>query len=128
MKKIYFGFLLGLSTLFLNGCIVAAVGLGAGTVAYVNGNYSMNMDGGVIKVYNAALKALEANNNYIISSKEASSEKAEIKGSTKVDSTKFKIEIEKITDNASKVTIKFGVFGDQSQSATLMTSIDNNTK
>ncbi|MDE4994645.1 DUF3568 domain-containing protein, partial [Francisella tularensis subsp. holarctica] len=44
-------------------------------------------------------------------------------GATKIDSTSFCVKIERLTDQATKVTIKFGTFGDQSMSSTLMDQI-----
>lgn len=86
----------------------------------------MNMSGGLKDIYNATLKAIQSNNDFVITKKSITSMDAVIYGSTKVDSTSFYVKIEKLTDNASKVTIKFGTFGDQKMSATLMDQIQKN--
>jgi hypothetical protein len=129
LKKASLGLLVSLSTLTLNSCIVAAIAVGGGTVAYIDGFYSMNMQGNYKDVYKAALKAVNNNNDFVLVSKNVSEEdaNAEIEGATKVDSTSFTIKIEKLTDKASKVTIKFGTFGDQAMSSTLMDQIQANT-
>lgn len=127
-NRIVLSLLLGASTLTLNSCIVAAIAVGGGTVAYIDGVYSMNMEGSYKNTYKAALKAVNENSDYVLVSKNLNSisDAAEIEGATKVDSTDFSIDIKKITENASKVTIKFGRFGDQVMSSTLMDQIQAN--
>lgn len=129
MKKssILLPFLIILS-ITLNSCIVAAVGVGGGTVAYVKGLYSMNIEGNYKDVYKAALKAVNDNNDYVLISKDLDTDnnKGKIYGATKIDSTDFYVKIQKVTDKISKVTIKFGNFGDQAMSSTLMDQIQSN--
>lgn len=127
-KKLFFILLALFSTVTLNSCILAAVAVGGGTVAYIDGNYSMNIQGNYKDVYNAALKAVNSNNDYVLVSKDIDSvnNNADIEGATKIDSTSFSIEIEELTSKASKVTIKFGTFGDQQMSSTLMDQIQAN--
>jgi hypothetical protein len=88
----------------------------------------MNLDGGIKDVYNATLEAVQNNNDYVITKKDITPTEATIEGNTKVDSTDFSIEVEKLTSNASKVSIKFGTFGDKTASATLMDQIQKNLK
>ena len=127
-KNIIFGLLLAASALTLNSCIIAALAVGGGTVAYIDGSYSMNLEGSYKDTYNAALKAVNDNNDYVLVSKslDETNNTAMIEGATKVDSTDLSISIEKLTTNASKVTIKFGSFGDQAMSSTLMDQIQAN--
>jgi len=127
-KKIILSLLLGSSALALNSCILAALAVGGGTVAYIDGVYSMNMNGSSKDAYKAALKAINDNDDYVLVSKnlDLTTDSAEIDGATKVDSTDLTINIEKLTDNASKVTVKFGSFGDQVMSSTLMDQIQAN--
>mgnify|MGYP006087441045 CR=1 FL=1 len=127
-KKIILSLLLGVFTLTLNSCIIAALAVGAGTVAYVNGEYSMNVEAKYKETYMAALKAVNDNDDYVLVSKslDPANNTAEIEGATKVDSTNLSIDIKELTDNASKVTVKFGRFGDQAMSSTLMDQIQSN--
>lgn len=127
LKKIALAGLVGVSTM-LSGCIVAAVAVGAGTVAYVDGKYQMTVSGDVPTVYAAALKAVKSNSDYVIVSKTQAEKKSEIEASTKVSNTDFYVEVEKASDEASTVTIKFGTFGDQQQSAELMDKINSYLK
>ncbi|ORM38345.1 hypothetical protein A2G94_07840 [Francisella endosymbiont of Ornithodoros moubata] len=124
LKKVLIAVLLGTSALSLSSCwLLVGTAVGGGTAAYISGEYSMNMSGGLKDIYNATLKAIQSNDDFIITKKSITSMDAVIDGSTKVDSTSFYVKIEKLTDNASKVTIKFGTFGDQTMSATLMDQI-----
>ena len=127
-KKIILCLLLVTSALTLNSCIIAALTVGGGTVAYIDGSYSMNVESGYKDTYRAALKVVNDNDDYVLVSKniDPTSNTAEIDGATKVDSKNLSISIEKLTDNASKVTIKFGNFGDQAMSSTLMDQIQAN--
>ena len=129
IKKTFTALLLATSALSLSSCwLIVGAAAGAGTIAYVQGKYSMNMDGSLKDVYNAALEAVQNNNDYVITKKDITPTDATIEGNTKVDTTDFSIEIEKLTSNASKVTIKFGTFGDRAASATLMDQIQKNVK
>lgn len=127
IKKIAIAGVLAVSALSLNSCwLIVAGAAGAGTVAYVQGKYSMNVNGNLKDVYNAAIEAVQSNDNYVVTKKTITATEAVIKGSTKVDATDFSISIEKLTDKASKVTIKFGTFGDRAASETLMNKIQEN--
>ncbi|WP_201751463.1 DUF3568 family protein [Francisella noatunensis] len=129
LKKILTATLLAASALSLSSCwLVVAGAVGASTVAYVEGNYSMNIEGNYIAVYKAALKAVNDNNDFVLVSKDIDKTKksADIEGATKIDSTSFSIKIDSLTDKISKVTIKFGTFGDQAMSSKLMDQIQAN--
>ncbi|AFJ44132.1 DUF3568 domain-containing protein [Francisella orientalis] len=127
-RKLLIATIVSASALTLNSCIVAAVAVGGGTVAYVEGNYSMNIEGNYIAVYKAALKAVNDNNDFVLVSKEIdkANKSADIEGATKIDSTSFSIKIDSLTDKISKITIKFGTFGDQAMSSKLMDQIQAN--
>ena len=129
IKKIITAIFLVISALSLSSCLLLLGGAaGGGTIAYVQGTYSMNMDGSIKEVYNASLEAVQNDDNLIITKKTITPTDATIKGNTKVDSTDFDITIEKLTKNASKVKIKFGTFGNRTASATLMDEIQKNIK
>lgn len=125
LKKIFFISVLSCSVIALNSCILAAIAVGGGTVAYIDENYSMNMEGNYKDVYAAALKAIKENNDFVLVSKtiDNTNNNADIEGATKIDSTSFSVEIKELTKDASKVTIKFGTFGNQQMSSTLMDQI-----
>jgi hypothetical protein len=129
IKKIIIASFLAISVLSLSSCWLLISGtLGGATVAYVQGKYSMNMDGSLKGLYNGALEAVQNNDNLVITKKTITPTDAVIKGNSKVDSTDFSITVEMLTENSSKVTIKFGTFGDRAASATLMDKIQKNSK
>ena len=67
IKKIIIASFLTVSALSLNSCWLALAGVaGGGTVAYIQGKYSMNMDGSIKEVYNSALEAVQNDDNLII--------------------------------------------------------------
>ncbi|MDE4972339.1 DUF3568 family protein, partial [Francisella tularensis] len=70
--------------------------------------------------YKATLKAINDNNEFVLVSKDLDQTKqnAYIEGATKIDSTSFSVKIEILTDQSTKVTIKFGTFGDKAMSST----------
>ncbi|AJC48420.1 DUF3568 domain-containing protein [Allofrancisella guangzhouensis] len=128
LKKSFFTLFAYIFTLTLSSCILAAVTVGGGTVAYIEGKYSMNIEGNYKDVFKAALQAVNDNHDFVLVSKDLDPDNAyaEIDGATKINSTNFYTKIEKLTNNASKVTIKFGTFGDQAMSSTLMDQIQAN--
>ncbi|KEI35031.1 DUF3568 domain-containing protein [Allofrancisella frigidaquae] len=128
LKKSFSTFFACIFTLTLSSCILAAVTAGGGTVAYVEGKYSMNIEGYYKDVYKSALKTINDNNDFVLVSKDLNldNDTAEIDGATKIESDNFYIKIEKLNANVSKVTIKFGTFGDQAMSSTLMDQIQAN--
>lgn len=126
LRKVLIATLLGASALSLSSCwLLVGAAVGGGTVAYIDGNYSMNIEGNYKAVYKATLKAINDNNDFVLVSKDLDQTKqnADIEGATKIDSTSFSVKIERLTDQATKVTIKFGTFGDQAMSSTLMDQI-----
>ncbi len=129
IKKIIIASFLVVSALSLSSCWLLLGGAAGGaTIAYVQGKYSMNMDGNIKDVYNATIKAVQNDGDLVLTKKSITPTDATVQGNTKVDSTNFSVTIGKLTDNASKVTIKFGTFGDRTASATLMDQIQKNSK
>lgn len=127
LKKTLLVLFLATAALSLNSCwILVGAAVGAGTIAYVQGEYSMNVNGGVNDTYNAALKAVQDNDNFVLTKKTVTPDSATIEGATKTDSTDFSIDIEALTSKASKVSIKFGTFGDRAASEALMAQINKN--
>ena len=129
IKKIIIASFLVASALSLSSCwLLLGAAAGGATIAYVQGKYSMNMDGNIKDVYNATIKAVQNDGDLVLTKKSITPTDATVQGNTKVDSTDFSVTIGKLTDNASKVTIKFGTFGDRTASATLMDQIQKNSK
>lgn len=129
IKKILTALILATSALSLSSCwLLVGAAAGGGTIAYVQGKYTMNMEGSLKDVYNATLEAVQNNGDFVITKKNITPTDAIVEGNTKTDSKDFYVQIDKLTSNASKVTIKFDTFGDRAASATLMDQLQKNTK
>lgn len=127
MKKLMTAALLAGTTLSLSSCwLLLGAAVGGSTIAYVQGEYSMNVEGSTKDAYNATLEAIQSNDNLVLTKKVISPSSATIQGSTKVNPTDFKVDIEELTGNSSKITIKFGTFGDRAASDALMSQINKN--
>jgi hypothetical protein len=102
-------------TMVLNGgCIVAAVGLGAGTVAYVRGDLQTVESAGIDDVYNASLKAVqELELRVATKSKDALA--AEIIAYDAQDK-KITIKLKAAAEGTTKLSIRIGVFGSETKS------------
>ena len=92
------------SMLSLHSCILAAAGAlavaGGATVAFVQGTYTMNMDGSIVDVYNAAIEAVQNDSNLVMESKTMQSSEGTISGVTKADNDDFIITVKKLTTNS----------------------------
>ena len=121
-----------LAFMLANCALIVATSAGAGTVAYIDGEYSKNIEANIKQSYQAVLAGIK-DSNYTVISKNAGLNYAEVTAKTKTTSgitnstTSIKVAIEKLTNHASKISIRFGVFGDQSASEDLMSKIDENT-
>lgn len=125
-KRIFIAVVLSISVLSLSSCFLAAVNFGGGTVAYINGEYSMNVQQNYTGIYKATIKAIKQDSSYMLISKELGDDSAEIDGVTKLKISNFTVSIHKVTTDISKVTIKFGSFGNQERSIRLMDKIQAN--
>lgn len=110
---------------FSQGCVVAAVGIGAaGTIAYVRGDLEAIESHSLDKVYEAAVKALdELELNVISKSKDALT--ATINARDAQDK-KVKITLKKTAEQATKISIRIGTFGDETKSRLIYQKIDYN--
>lgn len=129
MKKtrILLAVLLTGMTIYASGCLIAAVGAGAaGTVAYVKGELEATLDAGMDKSYDATLKGLDQLQiTPIQKGKDALT--AEIVARNAEDK-KITINLTRVDEKITKVTIRVGVFGDQVQSTTILGHIRQNLK
>jgi hypothetical protein len=123
IKKAYLFLLISFLVLPLNGCIVAALSIGDQTTNYIDGVYVMEMQGSYKNIYNASIETLNNKNNYKLVGSTSNDENALIEGITKTDPTDFYIKIQPTSKDTFLMTIKFGEFGDQAKSSTLMDKI-----
>lgn len=123
IKKTYLFLLIPFLVLPLNSCIVAALSIGDQTTNYINGVYIMDIQGDYKKIYAATIETLGNKNDYLLTNSTNDNKEALIKGSTKNNPTDFYIKIEPKSKDNFLITIKFGKFGDQAKSSTLMDKI-----
>lgn len=110
---------------FSQGCVVAAVGVGAaGTIAYVRGDLEAVESHNLDNVYEATLKALdELELNVISKSKDALT--ATINARDAQDK-KIKIILKKTAEQTTKISIRIGTFGDETKSRLIYQKINYN--
>lgn len=118
-----------ITPVYLSGCVaLLAAGAGAGTVSYLEGVYSENVAVGMHTAYRACLASVPAA-GYTLTSKQKSAQQSYVTAATKTTSglthstTTIHITIDKLTKNSSKISIRFGTFGDRKQSMALMHKI-----
>jgi hypothetical protein len=126
-KQFLLYFLLTTIAVFGQGCVVAAVGVGAaGTIAYIRGDLESVESENIDTVYEAALKAAEDLELRIISkTKDALS--ATIIARDAQDK-KVQIILRKSAENTTKLSIRIGTFGSETKSRLIYQKIYDNLK
>lgn len=114
-KKLILTALLAALALYLQGCMLVAVGAAAGgTVAYVKGDLEATESKDLDTVYAASKKAL-AQLQYNVTKDSKDALQAVIVTRDAADK-KTKIKLTKVTDNSTKISIRVGTFGDKTKS------------
>ncbi len=109
---------------FIQGCVVAAVGVGAGTVAYVRGDLQTVESKSLDDVYEATEKAIkELGLNVTKKTKDAMS--ATIVARDAQDK-KITIKLSATTEETTKLSIRIGVFGSETKSRRICEEIKKN--
>ena len=109
---------------FIQGCVIAAVGAGAGTVAYVRGDLQTVESKSLDDVYEAAEKAIkELRLNVTKKTKDAMS--ATIVARDAQDK-KITIKLSATTEETTKLSIRIGVFGSETKSQRIYEEIKKN--
>ncbi|MDE4951264.1 DUF3568 family protein, partial [Francisella tularensis] len=74
LRKVLISTLLGASALSVSSCwLLVGAAVGGGTAAYITGEYSMNMSGSVKDIYNATIKDVQSNDDFVITKKSITS-------------------------------------------------------
>ena len=108
----------------LQGCLVAAVGAGAGTVAYMRGDLEAVEAKDIDTVYAATRKAVEQLDLKVSSdTKDALS--AEIVARDAQDK-KITIKLKSTTEDTTEISIRVGTFGSETKSRLIHDQIKNN--
>jgi hypothetical protein len=121
MSKICLAGVLCCMTIMLSGCFLLLLGAagaaGAGTVAYVRGELKATLDANMDRSYDASLKALDQL-QLIPISKQKDQLGAEIVARTSVDK-RVTVTLKRVDDKLTNLSIRIGVFGDESLSRTI---------
>jgi uncharacterized protein (DUF58 family) len=134
MRKLSLGLIIIYLSTILSGClttaaIITSAGVGAGTVAYVNGLYSRNVSADLTQAKNAAVAAVKNDKLVFLKQKATGDDEYTVRASAPDSSSvlssdeNVEITIQKLTDNASKISIRYGTFGDEKASRKLMKQI-----
>jgi len=125
MQRATLVFLTVAGSVFLSGCMLAAVGAGAaGTVAYVKGDLEASEAKKLDVVYEATKKAMKDLELSITSdSKDALS--ATIVARDAQDK-KATVRLGAITENSTSISVRFGTFGNETKSTMLYNKIKEN--
>ena len=105
----------------VQGCAVALVGAGAGSVAYLKGDLEAVLDKNVDQAYQATLKALDKL-EISATKKEKDALSAVIIGRTAEDK-KVAIKLKAAENNLTKLSIRIGMFGNRAQSQVIYDEI-----
>jgi hypothetical protein len=109
----------------ISGCVAVLAGAaGAGTVAWVQGRLDATLNAGfddTEKAANRAIKQLQ----FAMINEHKDALNAELKARTSEDK-EIKIKVIRVTDTATQVQIRVGLFGDEGQSLAILDKIKAN--
>ena len=120
-KQVAFVLMICGSLICLQGCAVALIGAGAGSVAYLKGNLEAVLEEDVDQTYQAALKALDKL-EISATKKEKDALSAVVVGRTAADK-KITIKLKAAENNLTRLSIRVGVFGSRAQSQAIYDEI-----
>jgi hypothetical protein len=108
----------------LQGCLVVAVGAGAGTVAYLRGDLESVEAKDIEAVYAAAKKAVQQLEFRLISdAKDALSAVIVLRDA---QNKKITINLRSTTESSTKISIRVGTFGSETKSILIYDQIKKN--
>jgi len=115
------------SSVLFAGCMLVAVGAGAaGTVAYVKGDLEAVEAKKLDAVYEATKKALEQL-QLVVSSDQKDQLSAEVIARDS-DDRRIKVKLTAAAQDSTKISIRFGAFGNQTKSRMIYDKIKENLK
>jgi len=124
-KQQVFLMVLGISmAIVAQGCVVAAVGAGAGTIAYIKGDLEAVESKIIDVVYEATEKAVEQL-GLNVSKKTKDALSATIVARDAQDK-KVTIKLKATTENTTKISIRVGIFGSETKSRLIYEQIRDN--
>jgi len=119
--------LLAVSPLILTGCLAAAAvggaaAAGAGTVAYIKGELKATEEATLDKTWEATVGAVDEL-NFLVINKLKDAVSAELEAKT-ADNKTVKIELKRVTENLTDISIRIGTFGDETLSRYILSKIE----
>ncbi len=119
--------LLVVCPLVLTGCLAAAAvggaaAAGAGTVAYIKGELKATEEATLDKTWEATVGAVEEL-QFLVINKLKDAVSAEIEAKT-ADNKTVKIELKRVTENLTDISIRIGTFGDETLSRYILSKIE----
>ncbi len=123
MKEYSLIMLMSILISFFTGCVPLVVGAaaGAGAFAFVKGEMQQNFDKGFDRVHRAALSGVKKLGLSVVSDK-TESHKATVKVKFKTGEDAV-IDIASLTEKATQVRIRVGIFGDELKSQMILEAI-----
>lgn len=124
-KQFIVSALLAALTFTISGCAVALVGAGAAAgVGYIRGDLEATLEDDVEDVYKASLQALDQLKLAVVS-KQQDALGAKIV-SRNIEDKKIQINLKQNEGGITKLTIRIGIFGDETQSRLIYDKIRDN--
>lgn len=119
--------LLAVSPLILTGCLTAAAvggaaAAGAGTVAYIKGELKATEEASLNKTWAATVAAVDEL-EFLVINKIKDAVSAELEAKT-ADNKTVKIELKRVSDNLTDISIRIGTFGDETLSRYILSKIE----
>jgi hypothetical protein len=123
-RQVFLTLVLVCAVAVTQGCVVAAVGAGAGTVAYVRGDLETVESEELDAVYKATEKALDEL-ELTVSKKTKDAMSAEIIARDSQDK-KIRVKLVATAEGTTKVSIRIGMFGNETKSRLIYEQIKKN--
>ena len=125
LKHISLNLVLLSLALIVQGCVAAAVGLGAaGTIAYIQGDMESVETKNIEVVYSAALEAVDQLQLSLISNSQDGLTATVI--ARDAEDKKITIKMKSEGEQTTKLSIRVGTFGDETKSQQIYQKIYNN--
>ncbi|MGH7851774.1 MAG: DUF3568 family protein [Thermodesulfobacteriota bacterium] len=126
-QKLLILVLLAACPFILTGCLAAAAvggaaAAGAGTVAYIKGELKATEEATLNKTWEATVAAIDEL-QFLVVNKLKDNVSAELESKT-ADNKTVKIQLKRVTDNLTDISIRIGTFGDESLSRYILSKIE----
>jgi hypothetical protein len=126
-QKLLILVLLAACPFILTGCLAAAAvggaaAAGAGTVAYIKGELKATEEATLNKTWEATVAAIDEL-QFLVVNKIKDNVSAELESKT-ADNKTVKIQLKRVTDNLTDISIRIGTFGDESLSRYILSKIE----